>query len=47
MKQGLLIDMDGVIYSGELIIEGADKFTCMYAFLPLGEFSLGKWMEDR
>ena len=26
MKQGLLIDMDGVIYSGELLIEGADKF---------------------
>ena len=26
MKQGLLIDMDGVIYSGETLIEGADKF---------------------
>jgi len=26
MKQGLLIDMDGVIYSGELLIEGADRF---------------------
>ena len=26
MKQGLLIDMDGVIYSGEQMIEGADKF---------------------
>lgn len=27
MKQGLLIDMDGVIYSGELLIEGADRFV--------------------
>ena len=26
MKQGLLIDMDGVIYSGEELILGADKF---------------------
>lgn len=26
MKQGLLIDMDGVIYSGEQLIQGADKF---------------------
>lgn len=26
MKHGLLIDMDGVIYSGETLIEGADKF---------------------
>jgi NagD protein len=26
MKYGLLIDMDGVIYSGETLIEGADKF---------------------
>ncbi len=26
MKQGLLIDMDGVIYSGEALIPGADKF---------------------
>ncbi|QEM03857.1 HAD-IIA family hydrolase [Mucilaginibacter sp. P25] len=26
MKQGLLIDMDGVIYSGEELIQGADKF---------------------
>jgi NagD protein len=26
MKQGLLIDMDGVIYSGEQMIQGADKF---------------------
>ena len=26
MKHGLLIDMDGVIYSGESLIEGADKF---------------------
>jgi hypothetical protein len=26
MKQGLLIDMDGIIYSGETLIEGADKF---------------------
>jgi len=26
MKQGLLIDMDGVIYSGETLIDGADKF---------------------
>jgi NagD protein len=26
MKQGLLIDMDGVIYSGEELIHGADKF---------------------
>jgi NagD protein len=26
MKQGLLIDMDGVIYSGEELISGADKF---------------------
>ena len=26
MKQGLLIDMDGVIYSGETLISGADKF---------------------
>ena len=26
MKQGLLIDMDGVIYSGEEMIFGADKF---------------------
>ena len=26
MKQGLLIDMDGVIYSGDELIEGADKF---------------------
>ncbi len=26
MKQGLLIDMDGVIYSGEELIFGADKF---------------------
>lgn len=26
MKHGLLIDMDGVIYSGEMLIEGADKF---------------------
>lgn len=26
MKHGLLIDMDGVIYSGENLIEGADKF---------------------
>ena len=26
MKQGLLIDMDGVIYSGEALITGADKF---------------------
>jgi len=26
MKQGLLIDMDGVIYSGENLIFGADKF---------------------
>ena len=26
MKQGLLIDMDGVIYSGEELIYGADKF---------------------
>jgi NagD protein len=26
MKNGLLIDMDGVVYSGELLIDGADKF---------------------
>lgn len=26
MKHGLLIDMDGVIYSGETLIDGADKF---------------------
>ncbi len=26
MKQGLLIDMDGVIYSGDALIPGADKF---------------------
>jgi NagD protein len=26
MKHGLLIDMDGVIYSGETLIEGADTF---------------------
>ena len=26
MKHGLLIDMDGVIYSGETLIEGADEF---------------------
>jgi len=26
MKHGLLIDMDGVIYSGEMLIEGADRF---------------------
>ncbi len=26
MKHGLLIDMDGVIYSGETLIEGADIF---------------------
>ena len=26
MKHGLLIDMDGVIYSGETLIEGADRF---------------------
>jgi NagD protein len=26
MKQGLLLDMDGVIYSGEDLIYGADKF---------------------
>lgn len=26
MKSGLLIDMDGVIYSGESLIDGADKF---------------------
>lgn len=26
MKQGLLIDMDGVIYSGDALITGADKF---------------------
>ena len=26
MKNGLLIDMDGVIYSGELLIDGADRF---------------------
>src|SRR3569833_2428883 len=26
MKHGLLIDMDGVIYSGEQLIQGADKF---------------------
>ncbi|MGN6181387.1 MAG: HAD-IIA family hydrolase [Mucilaginibacter sp.] len=26
MKQGFLIDMDGVIYSGEELITGADKF---------------------
>jgi NagD protein len=26
MKQGLLIDMDGVIYSGDELIEGADRF---------------------
>jgi NagD protein len=26
MAQGLLIDMDGVIYSGDALIPGADKF---------------------
>ncbi|HCW09035.1 MAG TPA: HAD family hydrolase, partial [Cytophagales bacterium] len=26
MKQGLLIDMDGVIYAGDSLIPGADKF---------------------
>jgi NagD protein len=26
MGNGLLIDMDGVIYSGEQLIEGADRF---------------------
>jgi NagD protein len=26
MKHGLLIDMDGVIYGGETLIQGADKF---------------------
>ena len=26
MKKGILIDMDGVIYSGETLITGADKF---------------------
>src|SRR5690606_33424552 len=26
MRHGLLIDMDGVIYSGETLIEGADRF---------------------
>ena len=26
MKHGLLIDMDGVVYSGETMIQGADKF---------------------
>jgi len=26
MTQGLLIDMDGVIYGGETLISGADKF---------------------
>jgi NagD protein len=27
MKQGLMIDMDGVIYAGEELIEGGDKFV--------------------
>jgi len=27
MKQGLMIDMDGVIYAGEELIKGADKFV--------------------
>jgi NagD protein len=27
MKKGLMIDMDGVIYEGERLIPGADKFT--------------------
>ena len=26
MAQGLLIDMDGVVYGGEIMIPGADKF---------------------
>jgi len=26
MEHGLLIDMDGVIYSGETLIDGADRF---------------------
>ncbi|HTJ53397.1 MAG TPA: HAD-IIA family hydrolase [Cyclobacteriaceae bacterium] len=26
MKQGLLIDMDGVVYGGDIMIPGADKF---------------------
>lgn len=26
MKQGILIDMDGVIYSGDIMIPGADRF---------------------
>jgi NagD protein len=26
MAQGLLIDMDGVVYGGEAMIPGADKF---------------------
>jgi NagD protein len=26
MKQGLMIDMDGVIYAGEELITGADVF---------------------
>ena len=26
MKQGLLIDMDGVIYGGDELIQGADEF---------------------
>ena len=27
MKQGLMIDMDGVIYTGEELIDGADSFV--------------------
>jgi len=30
MKHGLLIVMDGVIYSGETLIEGADKFISQW-----------------
>ncbi len=40
MKQGLLIDMDGVIYSGEQMIQGADKLIAhllknKMVYLPL------------
>lgn len=27
MKKGLMIDMDGVIYAGEELIKGAEKFV--------------------
>lgn len=40
MAQGFLIDMDGVIYSGNELIPGADTYS-------VGELDLDEWLAEK